>query len=96
MPLDIFDKFVEGVGDAVKEFTGKPAYFDNGMNPLISSNVMAFGYESDSKTLTLEFKGGRQYQYFNVPAADVVELATTKSPGGWFHANMQGAHARKL
>ena len=33
-----------------------------------SSSIVSIGYESDSETLEIEFKGTGVYQYYNVPA----------------------------
>ena len=35
--------------------------------PVRSSNISSIGYDSESKTLEIEFHSGGVYQYFNVP-----------------------------
>lgn len=46
-----------------------------------SSNVIGARYDSDSKTLEIEFKKRRVYHYFGVPESVVSELSETAQRG---------------
>lgn len=96
MPLldYILEKAVDIASDALTG-TSKPSYFDNGWNTLLSSNVNAFMYTSSTRQLSIEFKGGRQYDYYNIAPDTVTELATTSSPGAWVNNNLRDAPARR-
>jgi hypothetical protein len=50
-----------------------------------SSNIKSIGYESNSKTLEIEFRDGGIYQYFNVTSNIYEELISTPSIGSFFH-----------
>ncbi|HYV28079.1 MAG TPA: KTSC domain-containing protein [Candidatus Eisenbacteria bacterium] len=54
-----------------------------------SSNLASVGYNPWSGTLTIEFHGGRVYQYFNVPFAVYLGLMTADSHGSYFAANIR-------
>lgn len=50
-----------------------------------SSNIKSIGYESNSKTLEIEFKDGGIYQYFNVASDIYKKLISVISIGSFFH-----------
>lgn len=53
--------------------------------PVISSNIRAIGYDSESSTLEIEFHTGGVYQYFSVPETTYNELMHASSHGSYFH-----------
>jgi hypothetical protein len=61
-----------------------------------SSNVTAFRYQRDGRTLDIKFHGNRDYRYFNISPDLVSGLAVAGSPGGWFHSNLRGAPFERL
>jgi len=50
-----------------------------------SSNIKSIGYESNSKTLEIEFRDGGIYQYFNVTSNIYKEFISAPSIGSFFH-----------
>ena len=48
-----------------------------------SSNLVSVGYDFDSQTLEVEFKGGTVYQYFNVPENVYDNLMSASSHGDY-------------
>jgi len=48
-----------------------------------SSSVRRVGYEEERQILYIQFVDGDLYQYFRVPASEVIELLQAKSIG-WF------------
>lgn len=50
-----------------------------------SSNILGLGYDRDSQLLTVEFKGGTRYNYFDVPSM-VFDRFKTASSKGQYHA----------
>jgi hypothetical protein len=50
-------------------------------NFLASSNVRGMNYNSNTKRLTLTFKGGRKYTYSKVPKSTVKGLRSAPSKG---------------
>tara|TARA_R110000868_G_scaffold395447_1_gene667119 strand:- start:5248 stop:5457 length:210 start_codon:yes stop_codon:yes gene_type:complete len=57
--------------------------------PINSSNLLSIGYQADTNTLEVEFKGGAVYQYFDVPLAIYEELINAVSLGVYFAANIR-------
>lgn len=57
--------------------------------PVTSSNVVSVGYDQNSLTLEVEFKGGSVYHYFDVPEAIYQELMQASSIGKFMHANIK-------
>jgi len=53
--------------------------------PVSSSNIRSIGYDSESKTLEIEFLSGGVYQYFDVPESIYNELMSASSHGSFFH-----------
>lgn len=60
--------------------------------PVSSSNLISVGYDAESGTLEIEFKGGRVYQYFSVPESVYLALVGAGSVGGYFHAHVKDAY----
>lgn len=54
-----------------------------------SSNIASVGYDESSKTLEIEFTGGRIYQYAKVPEVAFRELVKASSPGSYFKDNIR-------
>lgn len=57
--------------------------------PVSSSNIVSIGYDSDTMTLEIEFKGGSVYQYQGVPEAEFVTFMAAPSKGQHFHAHIK-------
>lgn len=53
-----------------------------------SSNLVSVGYNSDDKTLEVEFQSGNVYKYFDVPESVYQSLMTADSKGEFFHDNI--------
>lgn len=56
--------------------------------PVSSSHVVSVGYDPNTLTLEVEFKGGSGYQYFDVPETVYQELMRASSVGKFMHANI--------
>ncbi len=54
--------------------------------PVTSSDLVSVGYDPSSKTLEIEFKESRVYQYYDVPAETYSGLMAAPSHGKYFHA----------
>jgi hypothetical protein len=57
-----------------------------------SSNLSRIRYDEDSRTLEIEFHGGRRYQYFDVPERVFRGLRTAGSKGTYFNENIKGVY----
>lgn len=55
-----------------------------------SSQVLAYGFDKFSCTLAVEFKGGDEYRYKNVPSLLYEELKAAESAGKFIAANVKG------
>lgn len=60
--------------------------------PVNSSNLASVGYDASSKTLEIEFKNRRVYQYFQVPAMEHLSLINADSVGKYFNAEIKGTY----
>jgi hypothetical protein len=49
-----------------------------------SSNITSIGYESENRILEIEFRGGRVYQYSEVPQSVYLSLMAAESHGRFF------------
>lgn len=58
-----------------------------------SSNLRSVGYDQNISLLEIEFKGGRLYQYSNVPAMIYNGLMSASSHGKYFHRNIRDKYA---
>ena len=61
-------------------------------NPVISSNIRAIGYDSDSQTLEVEFNHGGVYQYAGVPQGEHDGMMNAESKGKYLNANIKGRY----
>jgi hypothetical protein len=57
-----------------------------------SSNLFAVDYDFWRATLTIEFHGGRAYEYYHVPSAIVQGLLAADSHGRYFHQHIKGRY----
>jgi hypothetical protein len=57
-----------------------------------SSNLVSVGYDPDSETLEVEFKGTGVYQYFNVPTFMHERLMGADSVGKFFNAEIKNVY----
>lgn len=55
------------------------------MNPVVSSNIAAAGYDEETKTLIIEFNSGSTYSYSGVPKETAMMLWSAASPGRYFY-----------
>ena len=58
--------------------------------PVKSSNITGINYNEKSKTLTVVFKNGTKYFYFDVPWSIYEELMGADSIGKFFHSHIKG------
>ena len=49
--------------------------------PVESTNIVSIGYDANTKTLEIEFRGGAVYQYDGIAEATHTELMASSSPG---------------
>lgn len=61
------------------------------MIPVVSSNLVAVGYEADTRELYIQFKNGL-YVYTNVPQAVYNSLMSASSHGKYFHQFVKDAY----
>jgi len=54
--------------------------------PVNSTDLVAVGYDAGSRTLEVEFKEGRVYQYLDVPPDVYDGLMCAESLGKYFYA----------
>jgi len=57
--------------------------------PVSSSSVTSVGYDPNTLTLEVEYKGDSVYQYFDVPETVYQELMRASSIGQFMHANVK-------
>lgn len=60
------------------------------MKPVTSSNIAALGYDSESKTLAVQFITGSEYRYHNVSQETYDALLGAQSIGKHFVGNIVG------
>jgi len=58
-------------------------------SPVNSSNIESVGYDSDSLTLEVEFKGGSVYQYYDVPSHVYENFISAESLGSYLHHSIK-------
>lgn len=51
--------------------------------PVDSSGIRAVGYEEERQALSIQFIDGDIYEYYGVPASEVIDLLQSTSLG-WF------------
>lgn len=59
---------------------------------VISSNIRAIGYDSDSQTLEVEFNYGAVYQYSGVSQGEHEGMMNADSKGKYLNANIKGRY----
>lgn len=57
-----------------------------------STNIAGYYYFENEQTLHIEFKDGRAYQYFDVPAHVVSGLEAAESKGRYLNAFIKGTY----
>jgi KTSC domain-containing protein len=62
------------------------------LQPVNSSVLAAVGYDAASQTLTVEFRHGGRYEFFNVPERVHQELMTAGSHGEYFARHIRGRY----
>jgi hypothetical protein len=55
-----------------------------------SSNVEAFSYDLLSETMYVQYKGGKRYEYYKVPALVFLDLVVAESKGKFLAAHVKG------
>jgi len=60
-----------------------------------SSNISMFEYDPTKKELIVEFKGGRQYKYFDVPQHIITAFQNSESFGSFHNKNIKGKYKEK-
>lgn len=55
---------------------------------VVSSNLVAVGYEPSKRELTIQFKNG-VYTYSNVPEFEYQNLLTSPSKGSYVHSHIK-------
>ncbi len=63
------------------------------MTSVASSQIDAVGYDAETGTLFIEFKGGSTYSYADVPAEVAEQLLAAGSVGSFFAANIKGQYS---
>lgn len=58
-------------------------------NPVESNNLAAIGYDAESKTLQVDFKNGKRFQYPNVEPELFAEFQAAESVGKFFAARIK-------
>jgi hypothetical protein len=57
-------------------------------NEIKSSNIKGSVYDTESKTLLIEFNNGTKYQYDGVPHQIYTKFRMAKSQGGFFSSDI--------
>lgn len=57
-----------------------------------SSQIAAIGYDPEAQVLEVEFKTGKVYQYFEVPAVEYSALVMAESVGRQFNKAIKGSY----
>jgi hypothetical protein len=55
-----------------------------------SSNISGFDYDKDSQILTVEFKTGGRYNYYDVPETTFEQMKAASSKGQFLAQNIKG------
>jgi hypothetical protein len=61
--------------------------------PVISTNILAIGYELDNLVLEIEFSHGAVYQYSGVPEGEYDGIMNADSKGKYFNANIKNRYS---
>ncbi|NRA87567.1 MAG: KTSC domain-containing protein [Rhizobiales bacterium] len=65
------------------------------MIPVSSSNILAIGYDPDSATLTIEFKDGSEYEYYDVPHHEFDNFLVADSKGKYGNRNIYKKYSQQ-
>jgi hypothetical protein len=57
-----------------------------------SSNIASFGYNAVNRVLTVEFKSGGRYEYFEVPSAVFAAMKAADSKGQFLAQSIKGRY----
>lgn len=57
-----------------------------------SSNIARFDFDDRAGVLTVEFKNGGRYKYYDVPVAVFEGMKTASSKGQFLAQNVKGAY----
>lgn len=60
-----------------------------------SSNLVGSRYDEAARTLTVDFRGGRRYEYSGVPMDVAGGLRTASSAGEYFARHIKGRFSTK-
>jgi len=63
------------------------------MFPVVSSNVAAVGYDTESLTVYVQFLNGSTYAYKGVPEHEFENLRTAPSVGSYLNRNFKNVYA---
>ena len=58
------------------------------LNPIVSSHLLAAGYDEKTRTLSVQFEGGAIYEYFDVPP-NVYQEMLHAQPHPWTAVNRE-------
>jgi len=57
-----------------------------------SSNIAGLGYDTGTQILTVEFKEGGRYNYYDVPEAVFEQMRNAPSKGQYLAQNVKGRY----
>ncbi|HEX3500101.1 MAG TPA: KTSC domain-containing protein [Stellaceae bacterium] len=60
--------------------------------PVVSTSLASVGYQAATRTLEVEFRKGRIYQYHDVGAEIVEQLMSADSKGRFMNAHIRTAY----
>ena len=60
-----------------------------------SSNLKKGNYDPKTRTLTMWFRSGHVYEYYDVPEEEVIRLEKAQSAGSYFAANIRNEYKFK-
>lgn len=59
---------------------------------VISSNINKIAYDKEHRELLVEFRGGNQYYYINVPEKIFEDMLLASSKGEFLYRNIKGQY----
>jgi hypothetical protein len=62
------------------------------LQPVNSSNLAGIGYDADTHTLTIEFRSGGTYEYYDMEEQVFEGLRSASSLGQYFQENIRGRY----
>ena len=66
------------------------------MTEVISSNLLAIGFDDEVESLYVQFKSGKIYEYENVPASVYDELSEAESVGKYFNQFIKNNYTTRI